>query len=58
MAEAPCSCIGIQTIVGREDINWVGSLLPVSLRPISDGCTPNIGIGIRNSRISVRVIMT
>ena len=53
-----CNCIRIPTIVGWEDTLQVGSFPPIGLGPISDGCTPSIRIGVANSRISVRVIMT
>ena len=57
-AEVPCNCIGhTPTIVERVGTPQVGSLLPISLGPVSDGCTPVTRIGISNSRLSVRVIM-
>ena len=58
MMEAPCVCKGIPTIVGKESNPQIGSLLPISLSPISNRYTPNIIIGITNSRISIRVIVT
>ena len=45
-------------MVGWEDTPQVGSFLLVSLGPISDVSTFYIRIGITNSRISARVIMT
>ena len=61
VAEAPYSCIGKAshpTIVGWEDTPQVGSLLPVDLGTISNGRTPNTTIGVKNSRISIRVSNT
>ena len=55
--EAPCNYRGIVTIVGKEETLQVGSFLPISQGPISDGHTSNTSICIRNSRISIRVIM-
>ena len=43
----------IPTIVGREDTSQAGSLLPVSLGTISNGCTPTTRICINNSIIGV-----
>ena len=57
MEEAPCSCIGILTIVGREDTPQVGSLLPIGTDLFSNGHTPNTRICVSNSKISIRVIM-
>ena len=45
------------TLVGQEGTLQVGSLLPISLGPISDRCILNIRIYIRNSRISIRVVI-
>ena len=56
--EAPCSCIETPTIVGQEVTPQVASLLAVDLGPISNGCKPNIGIGVTTSIISVRVVIT
>ena len=56
--EVPCTYIGTPTIVGQEDTPQVGSLLPVGLDPISDGCTPNTIICIRNSIINIMEIVT
>ena len=56
--EVPCSSILTLTIVGWEDTVQVGSLLPDGLGPISYGYTPNIRIYSRNSRISIRVVIT
>ena len=41
-----------------ENTSQVRSLLPVGVGPIYNGGTPNIGIGITNFKISVRIIMT
>ena len=56
--KAPCSFIGILSIVGHLDTLQVGSLLPIGLGPISDGCTSSTRICVNNSRISVRIIST
>ena len=58
IVEAPCGCIRIPTIVGKEDTPQVGSLLPISLSLIFHGCTSNVINYISNSRISARVRMT
>ena len=56
--EAPCSYVGTPPIVGGKDTTQVGNILPVSLVTISNGRTPNAGICISNSRISIRAIIT
>ena len=52
----PCTCIITPTLVGWEDTSQVGSLLPITLGPISNGHTPNTRIYVSNSIISIRVI--
>ena len=56
--KVPCSCIGIPTLMEREDTPQAGSLLPVGLGPIFNRHTAKTRICITNSRISIRVIMT
>ena len=51
-------CIGTLTIVGQEETPQVGIFQPVDLGPISNRRTFNVGICIRNFRISFRLIMT
>ena len=58
VAEAPCSCIRTLTIVGWEKTPQVGSLLPVGQGSIADRHTPNDKTDTRNSRMSVKVIIT
>ena len=57
VAEAPCCFIRILTTVEQEENPQVGSLLLISLGPISNGYTHNTKTWIRNSRISIGVIM-
>ena len=48
--KTPYSCIGIQTLVGQEDIPQVGSLLYIGLSSISNGRTLNTRISVSNFR--------
>ena len=56
--ETPCSYIGTPIKVGWEDTPQLGSFLDISLGPISDAFTPNTGVFVGNSTISIRVMMT
>ena len=57
IVEMTHSWITTLTIASWEETPKVGSLLPISQSPITDRSTPNSRICIRNTGISVRVVL-